>query len=661
MSTRSRRSALGIALVATAIAIPSTLEAAKPQPPSLQSIAQFSPDETLVTERQADARVLVETGQPISLYRVNYAVNPGSPEAMALEYLNANADQLHLEFGSDDLRHYGTWSHPAGDTVRFRQHVGDVPVYGPDIAVTINRNSVVRYVVNGYQPNLDPASLNASLSPEVAQSAALAALGSPSATSFLETDLVVYPGDPARLTWRTRAVPSADPVGDWEILTDAATGEIFKLVDRASYVDGNGNVFLPDPLSSAGVDYNDPGYTDGGDANTPQLDSELFNSILLDITQAGATFMLVGPYAEIVDTESPFNGTYAQSSSSWEFNRQDDAFEAANTYYHIDTIMRHFNIALGVPVEPIQYTGGARFDPHGLGGSDNSHYTSSSGVVAFGEGGVDDAEDADVVVHELGHAMHDWVTLGNLSQVNGLSEGFGDYIAASYSRAFGQWLPGDPQYNWVFDWDGHNPFWGGRRTDYGAQYPGGLTGQIHTDGQIWSTCNMLVWDAIGRDNIDRAMMTGLGFTGGNTNQEDAAQAALQAAVDLGYDSGDIAAMQSIYQGCGYDVEVTNIGLETTISGACPGPIQIEVTNATPNGRVAFGFADAAGQTTIPSGSCAGTMVGLDDPRVLTTLTADGNGEIDLTVTSQSQSCGKVMQAIDLDTCAVGNIFTVPTL
>ncbi|MCP3997123.1 MAG: hypothetical protein GY722_19000 [bacterium] len=35
----------------------------------------------------------------------------------------------------------------------------------------------------------------------------------------------------------------------------------------------------------------------------------------------------------------------------------------------------------------------------------------------------------------------------------------------------------------------------GRITDYGASYPGGLTGSIHTDGQIWSTCNVQIWDA----------------------------------------------------------------------------------------------------------------------------------------------------------------------
>ena len=50
-------------------------------------------------------------------------------------------------------------------------------------------------------------------------------------------------------------------------------------------------------------------------------------------------------------------------------------------------------------------------------------------MINFGEGGVDDAEDADVILHELGHGIHDWITNGSLSQVDGLSEGMADYWA----------------------------------------------------------------------------------------------------------------------------------------------------------------------------------------------------------------------------------------
>jgi hypothetical protein len=43
------------------------------------------------------------------------------------------------------------------------------------------------------------------------------------------------------------------------------------------------------------------------------------------------------------------------------------------------------------------------------------------------------------------------------------------------------------------------------------------------------------------------------MTNGSTSQEDAAQAVLQAAVNMGYSGADIAVMESTYQGCGYNV------------------------------------------------------------------------------------------------------------
>ena len=530
-------------------------EAAKPKSAAEKAAVQLIlPDESEPSAVRGDKRLSALTGAPLTLYRVGHAVTPGTPREMASEYLRASQGILHLKSADlGDLEHRMTWTSPAGHTVRYRQTVDGVPVYGSEIAVTINHGATVTYVANGYKPDVQAVSTTPTVTRDEARKAALAYLGA-GELGHESSRLVVYHlRGASRLAWELRMLPVASPVGDWEVLIDAHTSEIFRVDDRAFYVDGDGDIFDPDPLSSAGAEYGDPGFVDGNDADTPELTNQLQNVILRDLTLNGGTYELSGPWAEIVDTESPRNGLYSQASSSFNYTREQDGFEAVHTYYHIDNIMRWINVDLGLSITPYQYSGGARFDPHGLNGSDNSHYTTSNGVVAFGEGGVDDAEDADVVIHELGHALHDWVTGGSLSQVNGLSEGVGDYIAASYSRSLGQWTPADPQYNWVFDWDGHNPFWGGRITNYGATYPGGLVGQIHTDGQIWATCNMQIWDAIGRMKTDKAHWAGLGMTNSNTNQEDAAQAVLDAAVNMGYSGADVSTMESIYQGCGYNV------------------------------------------------------------------------------------------------------------
>jgi hypothetical protein len=532
-------------------------EAVKPkqQLESLSAVQQFQPDETEATFRRGGDRISVVTGAPVTLSHVHHRVIPAAPEAMAAQYLREAASRLKLSSPDlEDLRHFATWEGPAGPVVRFRQTVDGVPVYGSNLAVTLDRQATVTYVASGYKPGLQGLNTQPEISRSMAEITAWKYLDIQGSVSHRSVELVVYArAQPARLAWRVSLVPYATPVGDWEVLVDAKTGEIFRVEDKALYVDGDGHIFDPDPLSATGSAYGAAGYTDGSDADTTQLTNARSFVTLRGLTLSGGTYSLVGPWADIRDFENPSTGLFSQSSSTFSFTRNAQGFEAVNTYYHLDNVMRYLNVTLGLNIRPYQYPGGVQFDPHGLNGADNSHYISSSGRLAFGEGGVDDAEDADVVIHELGHGLHDWATSGGLSQVNGLSEGIGDFVAQSYSRSLGQWLPSNPAYHWVFNWDGHNPFWGGRITNYTATYPGGLVGQVHTDGQIWSTCNMTIWDALGRDKTERAHWTGIASTNSGTNQEDAAQAVLNAAVSLGYSGADIGTMESIYRGCGYNV------------------------------------------------------------------------------------------------------------
>ena len=125
----------------------------------------------------------------------------------------------------------------------------------------------------------------------------------------------------------------------------------------------------------------------------------------------------------------------------------------------------------------------------------------------------------------VGHAIHDYITNGNLSQNDGLSEGVGDYFASSYSRQFMK--PDHPAYNWTFSWDGHND-WPGRVVNNGGHYPEALQGEVHSDGEIWASAMGDVYNAIGKDAADRDILQGLAMTNGSANQNDAANAVLKA-------------------------------------------------------------------------------------------------------------------------------------
>lgn len=553
---RPLAAAFAVAVLAlAALAAAPDAEATKPQPASSLEIPFSAPP---AARDLAGRRVDAATGRPVALYWVGYQTEPGTFEDMARQYLRAAAEVLGLDPTLADLELRMVHTGPSGTVIRFRQTVAGIPVYGPDLAVKLDRARRVTHVASGYRPGLDLAAAAPALTAASARAAALDYLAVQGGVAWERTRLVVFPGAKgARLAWQVDVVARLAPAGEWRVMVDAASGDVFGAEDRAFYgtVDGTATVFDPDPLSTANATYGDPGFVDGADADTAQLSAEVVSRTLQDIAENAGTFSLVGPWAECVDWDPPFKGCFAQGSSAWSFNREPDAFEAANTYYQIDTYMRYLNETLGLAIEPHQYPGGVQYDPNGFNGADNSSYSSGTGRLRFGEGGVDDAEDADVIVHELGHGLHDWVTGGSLSQVEGLSEGVGDFAAAEYSRSFGHWTPADPEYQWVFSWDGHNPFWPGRVTNWTDThvYPGGLVGQVHTDGQFWSSCNMQVWDAIGRDATNVAHWEGLAMTNGGTNQLAAAQAVLQAAIDLGYDPADIDQIVSIYQGCGYAV------------------------------------------------------------------------------------------------------------
>jgi len=559
------------------------LVAQKPHTPIPATISLSRPDAPWHME--GNMRVSDKTGRPAAIYQENYTPQSADPEAIAREYLTARRALLGLS--QDDIQNnfklHRIRQSQTGQTVRLRQIWKGLPVnHNAEVTIHINPKGVVDWLQNGYEYGIDLQVVTPVFALEQARQQVLDHLQMGTATQHETTKLMVlHHEDNDYLVHHLNFVLDG-VIGEWDAYVDALTNEILKVEDISFYyhhedpeepalpyiwlcapptVTGTGNVFRPDPLTTATVAYNTAGYTDGDDANTSQLTAQNQNVTLQGIELLAGVYKLKGTYAEIVDFEAPAKGLFTQATSTFNFNRADDAFEAVNTYYHIDNMMRHLNVTLGLNILPYQYSGGVRFDPSGLTGQDNSHYLGGSGQLAFGEGGVDDAEDADVIIHELGHGLHDWVTSGGLSQVNGLSEGTGDYIAGSYSRYLGYWTSGQAAYNWMFNWDGHNPFWNGRVLNYSAIYPTGLVNAIHTDGQIWATANMKIWDDIGRSNADKAFWSGLDLTNSNSSQNDAANAVYQAAINMGYSYANRLAIHTRYVAAGYTMPAAPLPVE----------------------------------------------------------------------------------------------------
>lgn len=501
-------------------------------------------------------------------------------EGAAKRWISQHSNELGLKSHHDTNLTFSRKG-ASGETLRFQQMIQGVPVFQSEIVVHFNNKGVVTYTSESLQKDAANISVTPSLSAATALQYAKSALNLQGQITDEQNKLYVLQteNNETKLVYRV-VLSSFDTPGSWEAMVDAQNGNIISTKDIAIYCHegdghnhgkdhgkepseksaastfetGTGYIFNPDPLSQMGVNYGGQ-YVDGNDATNASLDAARSLVEIPELEFAGGMYKLKGTYAEIKDLESPSTGLFTQASNEFLFNRNEQGFEAVNVYWHVDHSMRYINETLGIECLPMTNGGVVWFDPHALGGDDNSYY--SNGRVHFGEGCVDDGEDADVIWHELGHGIHEWITNGGLSQVNGLSEGSGDYWGQSYSRSLNQWEPTDPQYQWFFSWDGHNACWPGRTTNYSATYPGGLTGQIHTDGQIWATSLMRIWDRIGREKTDRAFLEGLAMTNSSTNQQNAARAVRQAALDMvgqfGFTCADIIVMTEEFTETGYNM------------------------------------------------------------------------------------------------------------
>ncbi|MEP7041778.1 MAG: hypothetical protein ABI843_01875 [Dokdonella sp.] len=532
---------------------------------------------TAVSVDRSDGRYKID-GIAITLGTPAFTARVAAPEAMAREFLAARHAQLGLSAPESAAlvrttqrqgRHFSV--------VRFEQHQQGLPVYGSDIAISVTPNGRVVYVANSAVGGV--ATVDASADKTAIDATAIAKqyLGV-AGFSLQSAQRMVYVGtDASHLVWRVTAVAQQGLRGEWELLVDAHSGEVLRAQDIAAYESGTGTIHTPDPLSYERVAYGTAGYVDGNNADTPQLTAALVPVTLDDITFTGGNYSLSGPYAVCEDWDTPHDaGCPVQPGTDFSVTRGDLTFDAVMGYWHISAYLKYVNETLGVPAMPIHHSGGVHYDPHGFQGDDNSQFVSSSEKLTFGEGGVDDAQDSDVLIHELGHAIHYFVTGGHLSQVEGLSEGVGDYNGAAWSRDFpNQWTPADTAYYWIYSWDGHNPFWPGRVLNYELNhtYAQIHNQEIHTAGQYWSSCNLLARDVVGGAIFDKAYFEGLSMTGGSTNQKDAAQAVITAAATLGYSQAQIDAIGEAYNsgnasghaGCSYAVTVPTASSGATVA------------------------------------------------------------------------------------------------
>ncbi|MGD9899863.1 MAG: T9SS type A sorting domain-containing protein [Calditrichaceae bacterium] len=494
-----------------------------------QSARQYAEKDNLKrnsTLQSGDIKVDAVTGAVRYIYKENFLPVSTNPQNAAREYLQAKASALGIDDDLKSIQWLKTNKSPGGTHVIFRQQAAGIPVFQSELVVTINKSNRVSFLSSSYRPQISIKNKIASITQARAIELAREYLKVTGISLGPESArLMIFESSDrgAELSWRV-SLPVTEPFGDWDVFVNAEDGRIIHVKNRVMYgsaADGQGMIWDPDPITTANIGYGG-NFADNLDSTNLDLDNQRVQVVLKDLTYENGLYKLKGPYAVLKDFENPVDVfPELPDSSAFNFTRNQQAFEAVMVYYHIDASTRRL-VELGFEI-PEQDS--FKVDPHGLYGDDNSHYIPSQNYVAFGEGGIDDAEDADVIWHEHAHSFQTNFGPSDMSytgETMSLQEGASDYWAASHSRTVNE-------YNWgmVFNWDsGNGQIWRGRRCDTDLRYPEDYVPE-HDGGQIWSSALMKIWWDLGRDVTDALFLQTHFLWGISPGMQDAAQAFIQ--------------------------------------------------------------------------------------------------------------------------------------
>ncbi|MDA9564248.1 hypothetical protein N9R81_06215 [Flavobacteriales bacterium] len=119
------------------------------------------------------------------------------------------------------------------------------------------------------------------------------------------------------------------------------TGEIIYTRDLSLYFDSivSGTIFLPDPLSTAGVSYGSP-YVDNNDNDVSFLNDER-DTVSFTADYDNGVFNLESSSVKITDHSTPNILPVTPSINTFYYTRSEDGFEDVNAYYHINQMQQH--------------------------------------------------------------------------------------------------------------------------------------------------------------------------------------------------------------------------------------------------------------------------------------------------------------------------------
>jgi Zn-dependent metalloprotease len=479
-------------------------------------------------------------GSPKEVWGFKSARGVGTPQKVAKEFIKTNADLFALRGVMRTLRRQRIIKSLGATHVIYQQFHEGLRVHRAYVTVHMDQDRSIYLVKDRAVPkHLLPTPTQPKLSVEMAKRRALRSVRAGAKARVFEVEEMWFPKDDSlMLAYRVR-LHRTKPREEWLVHVDAQTGRILRSRENLGRARGSGTVFDPNPVIALG-DHRKLLVDGRPKRRVPQA---AYTRVVLE--DLDGTGFLDGRRV----TTQPTENRVQRPDLQFHFKSNQKGFEEVMAYYHLDRAIRYlenlgYNRSRAIFREPLAVNvNGTRMD--------SSWYSPGLKRLTFGTGGVDDAEDAETILHEFGHAIQDAICpgFGQSAQAAAMGEGFGDYFSASF---FAEQKPKEYSTS-VMTWDGIT--WDAiydppcvRRLDEKYTFESfdhGKWAEEHENGLIWSATLWDIREAIGRDVADRIILESHFQLDGFTTFARAARAILDANRNL-FDGNHVARLRKIF-------------------------------------------------------------------------------------------------------------------
>lgn len=437
-------------------------------------------------------------GTPKEIWGFRTRAHRGRPELIAHNFLKLNSEILSLK--GIRLRRTRIIESLAAHHIIHQQRLDGLPIHRAYVTVHMAKNGRIYLVKNRAVPHdlLEPSAEFKIAAPRARELALRSAAKNPALARVVACEAMWFPiKSKLRPAFRVR-VRRREPREDWIIFVDGETSRILRKYDNLAEATGVAFVFDPNPVAALGG----TGQLLRNGRPQPPPEKAYARVTLRGLNSSGR---LDGRRV----TTKPTKRRTRQPNRQFLFQSSDRAFEEVMVYFHIDRAVSYLE-SIGFRGPRSIFRSPICVDATGTK-EDNSWFSPHDSSLTFGLGGVHDAQDAEIILHELGHAIQDAICpgFGQSVEAAAMGEGFGDYFAASFFAARKPRL----YQTSIGTWDGiqddtHDPPCV-RRVDEQFTYESfdhSENADEHDNGQIWSATLWDVRTELGRDIADSIIL-----------------------------------------------------------------------------------------------------------------------------------------------------------